>query len=264
MRLATWNLARARPDGVRADRLCDHMRRVDADVWVLTETWRGLSPGAEYRLVGESTGGRDGKEDRSPADPEEIWVGIWSRLDGAATALPTIAPRRTVAVRLASGQRPLVVYGTVLPWSSDAAGPGTRGAEKFCLALQEQHRDWTRLLAEHPDTKLCVAGDFNQDLAERHYYGTKAGRAALRHALGASGLTCLTASTDDPVARPGPDEEGLVWATVDHICVTPGLIPHGGAHVCSWPERSELGPRLTDHLGVVATLSSSRSRCSER
>jgi hypothetical protein len=179
MRLATWNLARARPGGRRAAALLEHVTAVDADVWVLTETWRELSPGAGYRLVAASGPARDRE-----ADAGELWVAAWSRLPGDAHMLGTTDPERTAAVRIAPpGARPTIVYGTVLPWLSDARTPGVRGAEAFCAALDVQREDWARLRREAPEAGLCVAGDFNQDLAARHYYGSARGRAALADAL---------------------------------------------------------------------------------
>lgn len=225
------------------------MRRADADIWVLTETRRGLSPGPEYRPIAASTAGRDGKEIAGLADPDEVWVGIWSRLDGEVTPLTTIAPSRTAAARLVTGGRPLVVYGTVLPWSADTAGLGARGAEKFCLALEEQRRDWARLVEQNPGAELCVAGDFNQDLDTKHYYGSASGRAALASVFGETGLVCLTAGEWDPVKKVRADH-----ASIDHICVTRGLVPQDGACVVAWPGRTDIGAPLSDHFGVMATL----------
>lgn len=243
MRLATWNLARARRDGRRASALVAHMASVDADVWVLTETWRDLAPGEGHRLIAESASAPD----RESAAGER-WVAVWSRLPGAADALPTADAERTAATRLtAPGSRATIVYGTVLPWLSDARRE-PRGADAFCAALEAQREDWDRLRRESPDAELCVAGDFNQDLASRHYYGSKRGRAALAAALERTGLVCLTAGAGDPVPLRGGK------ASIDHLCVSAGLVGDRDSALVAWPGVSEHGARLTDHFGVAVTL----------
>lgn len=246
MQIATWNLARARPGGRRAAALLRHMEAITADVWVLTETWRDFTPGAGYELAATSEVAPD-----RPASAGERWVAIWTRLPGAAhQPLRTRDNERTAAARLSvPGRRPLVVYGTVLPWLSDARRPvGARGSAGFCAALGLQTADWREIQASEGSPALCVAGDFNQDLAQRHYYGSKQGRTVLRKSITDSGLRCLTAGAPDPVLARG----GL--ASIDHVCVSGGLALRADSPVLAWPEADELGGRLTDHFGVVAAL----------
>jgi len=89
----------------------------------------------------------------------------------------------------------VVVYGTVLPWQHDAgpdkAHPAPGWAE-FARVVLEQGAEWLELRTRFPDATLVVAGDLNQNLGGPHYYGTSAGRSALRSALAGAGLACLT------------------------------------------------------------------------
>jgi endonuclease/exonuclease/phosphatase family metal-dependent hydrolase len=107
-----------------------------------------------------------------------------------------------------------------------------------------------RIRSAHPEAELCVAGDLNQDLHSRHFYGSAVNRSALREALSRAALTCVTAGDKDPVSLMTREKA----ATVDHICLSAGL--HRGAPVSvgAWPERDTVDPTLSDHFGVWADL----------
>lgn len=234
MRIATWNLNRCRPgSSARAAKLLDLMVPVEADVWVLTETHRGFSPGPGYRLIADSTDAPDRDAPRG-----ECWVAIWSRLPAEPVEL-TADLERVAAARV---QGAVSVVGTVLPWLSDGRTVGLRGEAAFRARLAEQAADWRRL--RENGGPLCVAGDFNQDLLEAgHYYGSAGGREALRAALVDAGLECLTGGADDPLSGPA----GL--ACIDHICVG-GMRARGRPRSAVWPAVGELPRSLSDHYGV--------------
>ncbi len=242
MRVATWNLARAKPFGrARADAMRRHMEAVDADVWVLTETWQGFAPSPEHAMIACS----EPAADRDAPDGE-CWVAIWSRLPAAPVELAG-EPDRCAATRVTEpGGRSWICVGTVLPWLSDPRRRPVTGSAAFVAGLAEQSANWRRLAERDSDAALIVAGDFNQDLADRHYYGSKAGRAALRQALERCDLVCLTAGERDPLrSRPGR-------ASIDHICVSRRRIT-GREEVGAWPE-GDLPPSLTDHYGAWMAL----------
>lgn len=245
MRIATWNLAR--PTGgsqPRAIALLDHMRRVDADVWILTETHEELSPGPEYQPVSSSGADR-------PQAEGERWTMIWSRLP-VIRQEETADPVRTACARLEDpGCGAVLVYGTVLPWlGSRWRDVPAADAAAFEAALAAQAADWKRLRREHAADGFCLGGDFNQDLCNRHFYGSRRGRRALRDALDATGLVCVTAHPHDPVR----DSTNGARAGIDHICLSDALVGRQRASAKAWPEPSEIGRRLTDHFGVRIEL----------
>ena len=244
VRIATWNLMRARPGSSgRTAALLAHMDAISPDVWVLTETFRDLRPGPDYTLVASSTDAPDREAARG-----ECWTAIWSRVPGMPVELAA-DPERTAAARVQfADAEPLLIVGTVLPWLSDTRYAPLRGGDAFCAVLARQAGEWRELQKKHSDAGMCVAGDFNQDLAASHYYGSARGRLALRRALDGARLECLTAGAGDPLAEvPG-------HAAIDHVCVSRNVIPMENPAVNAWPEPPLDRSRLTDHFGVVADL----------
>ena len=241
-RFATWNLQRPTAlQGERRRRLSSWLGKVNADVWVLTETHSTVTPGEGFNVPATTS--------VDPIhEPGEAWATIWSRFPMCALP-PSSDPTRAVAALIhPPGGRPIVVYGAVLPWVSSPWRdvPAAKGAA-FAAALDVQSADWRALAAAHPDCDLVVAGDFNQDLAISHYYGSRVNHGALAAALARSGLTCLTAGVDDPVSLGGARSH----ATIDHLCVDASLAARARWPRLAWP----LGPgpdkALSDHFGVA-------------
>ena len=235
MRLATWNLDRCRPSATeRANALRNAMYKVNADVWVLTETHVEFSPGPDYYLLAHSADAPDRDSKRG-----ECWVAIWSRSAGDSVQL-TADLERVAAARVGG----CVVVGTVLPWLSDNRDPQLSGEDAFRARLSEQAADWQRLRAQGG---LCVAGDFNQDLLPAgHYYGSKGGRDLLRETLSSCQLDCLTGGDDDPLVG----ELGL--ANIDHICIH-RMLPSTHPRSSAWPPVGQLNG-LTDHYCIYADI----------
>lgn len=217
---------RARPGaGTRTRALTTQIAKIEADVWVLTESHRELAPAPSYQLVASSESAPD-----LDGVGGERWVTIWSRVHAEEAALGA-DPERTAAVKVSlSDGGALLVVGTVLPWLADSRHETLRGADAFCDALKGQAAAWRRLQAAHGGAPLCVAGDFNQDLSQRHYHGSKRGRTELTRALEETGLVCLTASPHDPLAAASSH------ASIDHLCVSASLLAAGRPAASTWPE----------------------------
>ena len=254
VRIATWNLNRVRPRrGRRATALLSHMSAIAPDVWVLTETFSSFEPGPEYTLVTSSAKAPDRE-----AAAGECWVAIWARVK----ALPVMLkadPERTAAARVQlPNELPLVIVGTVLPWLADSRYAPLKGGAAFCEVLKRQAAEWCTLEREHPDAALCVGGDFNQDLASSHYYGSAKGRASLERALADTRLVCLTGGAHDPLASV-PNQ-----ASIDHLCVSERLLRKAQPDVGTWPAPPLARRRLTDHYGVYVDLKLTERAPSDR
>ncbi|PZV05631.1 MAG: hypothetical protein DCF32_10855 [Leptolyngbya sp.] len=239
MKIATWNLERALPQSVQAERQRQWLSRIDADIWVLTETHLGITLGEDYDSVAS------GLPDR-PGDDGERWVQIWVKT-GELKPLETCDAARTAAalLTLPNGQQ-WVLYGTVLPWlgSSWREYPASQG-QAFAAALAAQWDDWQRLQDSYPQAVLVVAGDFKQDLNALHYYGSRRNKQALRQALDRVRLVCFTAGENDPVHQLIHGQH----SNIDHICLSQDL-PGQFQRSFAWPSRLDDLRGLSDHFGV--------------
>lgn len=238
MKLATWNLQLPVSSRRRAE-LRKHTDREQADLWVLTETHDGFSPGHPFSH--SSLPGRDGRH-----LPEHRWVTIWSRYPIAP--ITTSDEQRSAAVRVSPSEgTPFIVFGTVLPWL------GSRWRDRassvaFCEALELQAADWKRLRQEFATDELFLLGDLNQDMVSPRYYGSRTNRAELEKALEDAGLTALTAGLGDPIRR-----DSAPRACIDHICARRDSTWRAQPAV-RWPNLPAPDRRLSDHFGVSIVL----------
>src|ERR1022692_4460601 len=107
-RIATWNLERPRMGSHRNTAILKRIHDIRADVWILTETNAVIDLGPAYHAVVSS---------RLPFHkPGENWTTIWSRLRHLSNPRTYDSNIAVCAEIDAPGGRPLLVYGTVLPY----------------------------------------------------------------------------------------------------------------------------------------------------
>jgi hypothetical protein len=239
LRVGTWNVEYAR--GLeRNQRRLDLLASQAAQLWVLTETHDDLDLSATHRAIHS--------EHRYSA-PGGRWTTLWSSLP-LIERLTVSDPRRCVAARLDAGDLgEVIVYGTVLPWNGDVGPVGdipAKGWDEFRRVVPIQGQEWLSLRARFPEATLVVAGDLNQDLCGKHYYGTKACRALLTTEMVRANLACLT--TTDRF-----DADVLQHPPIDHVCAGPGRGRHFTTEVHGWNNVVN-GARLSDHGGVLVTF----------
>jgi hypothetical protein len=239
MRIATWNLQSDKPLLQEREALFRQaIDTVDADIWILTETWVHFSLGENYRLAAES----NPADDLTPVDRR--WVAIWvkSNLDAKRQEVKNQPDRMACARIKKPGQQDVVVLGTVLPWPGDRRHPT---ADDFCTALTGQVAEWGPLWGSPRSSIFLVAGDFNQSLPRQGNFGSIKGELALLDALKCHELFCLTPGDVPLTKKP----------RIDHICVSrnglqPPFLPQAGA----WPIPCMGGKEITDHSGVFTDL----------
>jgi endonuclease/exonuclease/phosphatase family metal-dependent hydrolase len=243
LKLATWNLQLPVAPR-RRQKMRQYTDREQADVWVLTETHDGFTPGHEF--FHSSSAGRDGTD-----KPEHRWVTIWSK--HPITPLVTTDEQRTAAVRVSpASSDSFIVFGTVLPWlGSTWRGHLSAGGVAFREALSIQLADWTRLRRSYPKDEFFLLGDFNQDLVTSppRYYGSVTNRKSLNEALKRAGLVVLTSGDNDPIRR---SSKGC--ACIDHICARRDSAWTLKSTV-HWPDSLMPERGLSDHFGVAVSLS---------
>lgn len=246
MKIATWNLERAEPQTPQAQAQQQWIHRINADLWIFTETHPAASPGSGYQSVVSHLV----TPDLSPeTHGDGHWVQIWIRDMGLREVSPLVTadPERTACalIHLENKGRCLV-YGTVLPWpGSSWRTHAAEDGSAFLAALALQQADWQRLQRIYPDTLLIVAGDFNQDLNVLPYYGSRRTKQALRQALLEADLECLTFGDNDPVRRLINSQH----SNIDHICMTHDAQLHI-QRTFAWPEELEALRGLSDHFGI--------------
>lgn len=240
--IANWNLERIHPSQRRLADIREYFSKTDADIWFLTETHEEVQPHAGFFSLFSATPDR-------PSGEGEKWVSIWSRWPMENLDAFVGDRARCVAGRLEDSPfGELIVYGTVLPWTNDWRGIPAGNGQAYEAALDLQKQDWLRLAREFPNATLIVAGDFNQDLADWHYYGSKKKRSLLEMALVECNLIALTSGLDDPIARESPP-----MACIDHICISSsnGWVLES---TMRWPDSHRPGRSLSDHFGVSVRL----------
>lgn len=243
MKIATWNLESVRRLGSdRKAAFYDAIGKLEADVWILTETWVAtyLQPLSGYVVAAQSSQAED-----LASAPERCWVSIWVRETITHTPVEIHTQQDRIAgIRIKiPGHPDMVVVGTVLPWNSDKLWPGADG---FCRAVAVQSSEWTRVRPKHDDCTFLVAGDFNQSLPGVSRYGSKDGEAALSAALRNHDLFCLTSGNEALTGKP----------RIDHICISRSRLqsPYLPG-VSEWVVPVSNGKSITDHIGIAAELS---------
>lgn len=242
MKIATWNLESSnRLTPTRRKAFLDAMVGVEADVWVLTETWTDFSLKPELPGLLRAAQSDPAKD----LPPERRWVSIWVKtpLMGRSATPQAQSDRIACARIMQPGQRDIVVVGTVLPWLNDPRWPGAKG---FSDSLEAQAREWKRLCRKSATSALVVAGDFNQSFPFQRYYGSKDGATGLKNAIDGLGLDCVTEGDDPLTHRP----------RIDHICVSHEFLQSPVVlSVGAWTVPAIADKPITDHAGVFADLS---------
>lgn len=234
MKIATWNVAYGISPS-KNSRILKEMERVDADIWVLTETHDELRPPTQGTWCAITS-------DDRPREAVEVregsrWSTIWTRFPIIETVRPHYDPARTTAGVIDTPLGRLLVFGTVLPWYQDV--DRTVAEEIACQA-----EDWKAMLHSLGDVSTCVAGDFNVNLGGPHYYGKDESKDAIRKSLGEQDLFVLT---DFDHTGPAQFEE---FGLIDHIAVSELLAERAGSAEI-WQRDNERGETMSDHCGVA-------------
>lgn len=220
MRIATWNVERLYPQK-RLPGILEQLRRVDADILVLTETdWR-IRPDYAYAyhtpLLAEDV---DGDYYR----PTENRVSIFANVP--AIRQYSVADAKTsLCIELETERGSLVVYGTIF---------GIHGNRRpsFRQDILQQMED-VRRLAEQGHA-ICLCGDFNCSFSDNYYF-THWARQTLTNTFAACDLELVTAGQSE---------------CIDHIALSRGLLRDRAAVVREW----NLDKTLSDHKGICIDI----------
>ncbi len=238
LKIANWNLERVLLKQNRAMRIKKEISKIDADIWILTETHKNIGP-KNFNSVTSM--------DRENG---ECWTAIWSHFPLISLMDFVTDKQRCSAAKIAHPKYGnLIVYATVLPWVGSVwNGQDWNKGKAYISALETYKKDWDRLQLTYPDAIHIVAGDFNQSLVDWHYYGSKLIREKLEETMEDCKMTIMTAGDNDPIARDSKPQ-----ACIDHICISTSKIKHIFS-TQRWPDKQKPDKKLSDHFGVVATV----------
>lgn len=236
-RIATWNLERPAQNGwVKNQRRLDQIHKINADVWVLTETNQVIDLQPDYQFVASIP--YEGHK------PGENLTTLWSRWK-ILRCVSAFDPSIAVCAEVESPFGLMIVYGTVITYANDKGISGTaKRWEEHRRSIQQHHEDWQRIQKQYPSHLMCIAGDFNQSRDDSGWYEDKASVETLSSALRSLSVACVT---EDNMMK----TQGLSRATVDHICMSERLVPD---KVGVWEGTTSEGERMSDHNGVFVDL----------
>ena len=216
MRIATWNVERLSPQK-RLPGILEELRRVDADILVLTETDRRIQPNYPYDyhtpLLSKAVSGEYYR-------PTENRVSIFTKYP--AIRQHSVADAHTsLCVELKTERGSLVVYGTIF---------GIYGNRRpsFQKDIREQMEDVRRLTGS--GHALCLCGDFNCSFSDNYYF-TNWARETLKESFTACDLELMTATQPE---------------CIDHIALSRNFPRERMLEVREW----NLEKRLSDHKGI--------------
>lgn len=245
LRIATWNLDRS---GIRKKtRIGPQLKKlegVDADILVLTETHESTRPsGYDFHIAS--------KRDPDYHQEGESCVSIWSRYPLAE--IPSTPENRylTVCAEIhgPTGIGEIVLYGTIITYGADGVSEGlAKHWERHRAAVKSQVEEWNTLSKQFPGHLRIVAGDFNENLDGKRWYGVKDAKDAIQSGLTTAGMRCPTAAKSISLLA---GDGILSRSTVDHICVSSD---HAKIlRVLAW-EGNDGGLTLSDHNGILVDI----------
>ena len=218
MRIATWNIDRPSQNGLmRNGKILEQIRKVDADIWVLTETNASIVPEARKS---DPFAGYIGLASRpeGPKVPGQNKTTIWSRY-GIKRAIQTYDPDTAVCAEIETPLGLMLVYGTIITYWGDTDKQFRRPWLMHQDEIRRHKEDWAKIFPKLPNHMLCVAGDFNQNWDGTKWFTDAKMNddsvAMLRDHLAAHSLACVT--TRDIRNDYSPK---IRRANVDHICLS--------------------------------------------
>lgn len=233
LKIATWNLDHPKPNSwQKKPRIEAQIQKVDADIWILTETNNlAIDLSRKYHKF---TATEDFNNDS--------YTTVWVKSSFSGHLLKTFASDIAVCISLDLPTRNLLIYGTIITWHGDRGKDGqSKNWEEHYKSIQLHGDDWHRLLQENSGSGLLVAGDFNQARDGSNWYPSKYGIPLLTKQLDRNQLICLTDNVK-PLHR----------HNIDHICLSADWAKASLA--ACWEGKTEDDINLSDHNGVYVEI----------
>ena len=221
MKIATWNIERPTRNGKKSPAILDYLKKLNADILVLTETNEFIDLGTEYKVFhAEIFSGKFYKSgDRQ--------VSIFSKYP-IVKQIPTFRADTSLCLAFDTPFGELAVYGTVI-------GNFGNGGDQFKLDLEKQLADFKRIGTTE---NFCILGDLNISFSDDIYF-TIDGREKLISSFEELGMKLMTKE---------------ITKNIDHIVLTKEFIADKKVITGFWNDTENKETRLSDHKGVFIEI----------
>ena len=217
MKIATWNIERPKKTGIRVPKIIEHLKNVDPDILILTETNTAVHLGEEYNYFHSEI------LHESFYKEGERRTSIYSKYPLVAN-YTTFRADTSICTKLQTPFGDLAVYGTVI-------GINGNRRKNFDEDLVKQLEDFERISV---DGNFCIGGDLNISFGDNYYF-TVDGRKKLNEAFKKLKMTNLTAGIPE---------------NIDHIIISDEFIKGKSIKLSEWNRDK----KLSDHIGVCVTI----------
>ncbi len=221
MKIATWNIERPTRNGQKSQAIIDYLKKLNADILVLTETNEFINLGNEYELFHTEIFSGDFYK------PGDRQLSIFSKYP-IIRHIPTFRADTSLCLAVETPYGDLVVYGTII-------GNFGNGGDQFKLDLEKQLTDFEAIGKAQ---NFCIIGDLNISFLDDFYFTIK-GREKLTNSFERLGMKLMTEQ---------------IIQNIDHIVLTKEFIINKKIINGFWNDTENKSTRLSDHKGVFIEI----------
>jgi len=221
MKIATWNIERPAHNGKKNKAITEYLKKLNADILVLTETNEFINLGTDYELFHTEIFSADFYK------PGDRQVTIFSKYP-IVRHISTFRADTSLCLELNTPYGNLIVYGTII-------GNFGNGGDQFKLDLEKQLIDFETIGKAQ---SICIIGDLNISFSDNTYF-TKEGREKLRISFEQLGMKIMTEH---------------ITQNIDHIVLTKAFTENKKIMNGFWNDTENKVTRLSDHKGVFLEI----------
>lgn len=221
MKIATWNIERPTRNGQKSTFIADYLKKLNADILVLTETNEFLNFGRAYEVFHTEIFSGDFYK------PGDRQVSIFSKYP-IVRHIPTFRADTSLCLAVDTPYGELIVYGTII-------GNFGNGGDQFKLDLEKQLTDFESI---GKTKNFCIIGDLNISFSDGTYF-TNEGRKKLRNSFEQLGMKIMTEQ---------------ITQNIDHIVFKKEFTESKKIINGFWNDTENKATRLSDHKGVFLEI----------